>query len=665
MCGIAGVIGEAARDAGLLSRMAQTIAHRGPDDEGIWNDAEALIALVNRRLAIIDLSPHGHQPMLSADGRFVLTFNGEIYNHAELRDELEARGAVPSGGWRGHSDTETLLQAIASLRLEPALERCVGMYAFALWDRQERTLRLVRDRFGEKPLYYGWVAKDFMFASELKAIRAHPRFEGEIDRRALALYASRTYIPAPLSIYRRIFKLEPGCILDVPLDAAGKPLEEPPSTDSPASGLSVTRYWSYRDVLLSGLRDPIRDEDEVLFQLEFVLARAVQSQSIADVPVGAFLSGGIDSSAIVALYQKYSSQPVRTFTIGFREEAFNEADHARAVARHLGTEHNERVVTAREAQEVIPQLPRIYDEPFADSSQIPTFLVSRFAREQVTVALSGDGGDELFGGYNRYFGTGRFWSKLKLLPAPVRAALAAPLGRVPPSAWDLVGKGVLGKRRPPYFGAKVRKTMRSIAGARSLDGVFATFLDEWAGEPSPVLGADVDPKLCAFDLNLPGAPDAMRMMYCDAVSYLPDDILCKVDRATMAASLEGHAPYLDHRVAALAARIPNGMKIRGGSGKHILRKLLYREAPRELFERPKAGFGIPVGEWIKGPLRDWAEGLLDSSSLSAEGWFDADIVRARWKQHLNGGRDSTQALWAILMFQAWVREERTDVAAAA
>jgi len=665
MCGIAGVIGEGALDAGLPPRMARRIAHRGPDDEGIWTDPEAGVALVNRRLAIIDLSPQGHQPMLSGDGRFVLTFNGEIYNHAELREELDAKGAVPRGGWRGHSDTETLLQAIAALGLEAALERCVGMYAFALWDRQERQLRLVRDRFGEKPLYYGWAGKDFVFASELKAIRVHPRFPGEIDRRALALYASRTYIPAPLSIHRGIYKLEPGCILDLPLHAVGRPLGEPPEVGAPGNGLTVSRYWSYRDVLRAGLEDPIRDEDEALFQLEYVLARAVQSQSVVDVPVGAFLSGGIDSSTVVALYQKYSSQPVRTFTIGFHEEAFNEADHARAVARQLGTEHNERMVTAREAQEVIPQLPEIYDEPFADSSQIPTFLVSRFAREQVTVALSGDGGDELFGGYNRYFGTARFWSKLKRLPAPLRAAVAAPFQKVSPGVWDLIGKIALRKGRPPYFGAKVRKTFRSIAGARTLDDVFATFLDEWAGELTPVIGGNRDTSLCSFDLDLAGGADSERMMYCDAVSYLPDDILCKVDRATMAASLEAHAPYLDHRVAALAARIPVDMKISGGRGKGILRKLLYREAPRDLFERPKAGFGIPVGEWIRGPLRPWAEELLDPVAMQSAGWFDTAAIRSRWEQHLSGQRDSTQAIWAILMFQAWLREQRSDVAAAA
>ena len=666
MCGIAGVVGESSRDAALLSRMAGAIAHRGPDDQGTWIDVDAGVGLANRRLAIIDLSPHGHQPMHSSDGRYVLTFNGEIYNHAEIRAELDARGATPEGGWRGHSDTETLLEAIATLGLEAALSRSVGMFAFALWDRKDRVLRLVRDRFGEKPLFYGWIGRDFVFASELKALRIHPRFDGEIDRRAVGLFASRTYIPAPLSIYRGLFKLEPGCILQIDLTAAARPLSEAPPIDHSSDGLAVSRYWSYRDVLRAGLEDPLEDEAEVLEQLERAIARAVESQSIADVPVGAFLSGGIDSSTVVGLYQKYSSQPVRTFTIGFEEKAFNEADYAREVARHFGTEHHERIVTAQETREVIPKLPYMYDEPFADSSQIPTYLVSRFAREQVTVAISGDGGDELFGGYKRYFTTGRLWSKLKLLPAPIRAAAGASLGRLPPSAWDRLGGLAAGDRLPPYFGMKVRKALLTVAGARNLDELFLTFLDEWSGGTSPVRGNEAAAGLCSFDLDLgPSAPDVLRMMYCDATSYLPDDILCKVDRASMAVSLEVHAPFLDHRVAELAARIPIEMKIRGGKGKMILRKLLYREAPSELFERPKTGFGIPVGQWIKGPLRDWADDLLDSRSMQSEGWLDPMPIRRRWEDHLSGKRDSTQALWAILMFQAWLREQRVDTAAAA
>jgi asparagine synthase (glutamine-hydrolysing) len=666
MCGIAGVLGEGSRDVSLLARMGDRLAHRGPDDQGIWADPEAAIGLVNRRLAIVDLSPAGHQPVHSSNGRFVLTFNGEIYNHSDLRSELEERGAVPEGGWRGHSDTETLIEAIATLGLEPTLERCVGMFAFALWDRRERRLTLVRDRFGEKPLYYGWAGKDFVFASELKAIRTHPSFDGAIDRRALRLFAARSYIPAPLSIHRGIYKLEPGCMLELSIDSAGRALVDPPSAGLRSDGFSLSRYWSYRDLVRAGLENPIDNEDEALEALEAALARAIRVQSIADVPVGAFLSGGIDSSTIVALYQKYSTQPVRTFTIGFEEQAFNEAHYARAIATHFGTEHHERIVTPGEARDVIPRLPRMYDEPFADSSQIPTYLVSRFAREHVTVALSGDAGDEIFGGYNRYFMTARAWARLKLLPGPLRAVAATSLARVPSAAWDRLGGLVPGARLPRQFGSKAAGSLRAMAGARNLDEAFTALLDAWAGDNCPVIGDETLPSLCPFDLDVgPDAPDSLRMMYCDAVSYLPDDILCKVDRASMAASLEAHVPYLDHRVAALAARIPIRMKIEGGTGKKILRTLLYREAPKQLFERPKTGFGIPVGEWIKGPLRDWAEDLLDDRRMRLEGWLDPDPVMRRWRDHLSGRRNSTEAIWAILMFQAWVRDQRAETSAAA
>jgi asparagine synthase (glutamine-hydrolysing) len=665
MCGIAGIVGEAAVDRGLLAHMAAVLTHRGPDDQGIWADDEAGIAFVHRRLAIVDLSAAGHQPMFSSDGRLVITFNGEIYNHGEIRAELDAAGAAPEGGWRGHSDTETLLEAVSRWGLRAALERCVGMFAFGLWDRQSRTLSLARDRFGEKPLYYGWAGTDFVFASELKAIRCHRRFSGEIDRQALGTYTRRSYIPAPLSIYRGIFKLEPGCILQVPLGDARKPLSEPPSEQAAGSGVLLIRYWSYRETLLAGRADPFKHGQDAVDELERALAAAVRGQSMADVPVGAFLSGGIDSSSVVAQYQKYSSQPVRTFTIGFREDAFNEADHARAVAEHFGTRHFEKVVTARETQEVIPKLPALYDEPFADSSQIPTYLVSAFAREQVTVALSGDGGDELFGGYNRYFATARVWSAARRLPWPLRAAAGRSLASVPAGAWTAIGMLVRRRRPPPFFGDRVRKTFGTIASGPGLDQVFTSFLDEWAGDGSPVLGAGADPAGCRFDLDAgDAAPDALRMMYCDAVSYLPDDILCKVDRAAMGVSLETRVPFLDHRVAAVAARMPVEMNVRDGSGKHMLRKLLYRDAPSALFERPKAGFGIPVGEWLKGPLRDWAESMLDRRSLESDGWFDSRAVRRRWQDHLTGARDGTQALWAILMFEAWQRDTTSLRAAA-
>lgn len=657
MCGIAGLLSGLKVDDALLARMTDRIAHRGPDDKGGWVDPEAGVGLGHRRLSIIDLSPLGHQPMVSNDGRWVIVYNGEIYNHAELRAELDedSRGPKSNGiPWRGHSDTEALVEGIAVWGLEATLKKAVGMFALALWDRKERLLHLARDRFGEKPLYWGWSAGSFVFASELKAIRSLDGFDNEIDRRAVRMLAARTYIPAPLSIYRRIFKLRPGTILTARADAWKNPLDDAPEPSASAGPVSIVPYWSYRDVVAAGLADPIEDEEEALRLLEETLAGAISGQAVADVPVGAFLSGGIDSSTVVGLYQKYSSVPVRTFSIGFEEESFNEAEWAKKVAAHFGASHNERYVTVKETRDVIPQLPAMYDEPFADSSQIPTHLVSKFAREQVTVALSGDGGDELFGGYNRYFGTARLWRHMRRLPRPVRRGAGHAFGALPPGFWN----ATLGRGRARHFGTKVQKTFRTMARADGIAGVFDSFLDEWAGRRSPAIDGAGTPSQCAFDLDAgPGAPDATRMMYCDAVSYLPDDILCKVDRASMAVSLETRVPFLDHRVAAVAARIPERMKIRGGSGKEILKKLLYREAPRALFERPKAGFGVPVGEWIKGPLRPWAEELLDPATMQAEGWFDADIVQSRWRQHLRGESDSTTAIWPVLMFESWRRQQ--------
>ena len=652
MCGIAGVVGQRA-EAGTLRAMSGALRHRGPDDEGCWIDEESRVGLAHRRLAIVDLSACGHQPMHSADGRLVLSYNGEIYNHPELRKQLEARGQGPAGGWRGHSDTETLLQAIACWGLEQALAQAVGMFAFALWDRRERRLHLVRDRFGEKPLYYGWAGRDLVFGSELKALRAHPAFGGEIDRVALGHYAARTYIPAPRSVYRGIFKLLPGCILTID-PAAAERLGDPPEVGGSHAGLKLRRYWSYRDVVEQGGREPLRDEREAMEAVEKALRAAVAGQSVADVPVGAFLSGGIDSSTIVALYQGQASSSARTFSIGFEEQGYNEAEHARAVAEHLGTVHHEHVVTVREAQDVIPLLPSMYDEPFADSSQIPTFLVSRFAREKVTVALTGDGGDELFAGYNRHVMAPALWRRLKRVPGPLRAAAGQALGRVPSRAWSAM-LGLLPGHHPPHAGARLQKALRVAAGAKSTDDVFASFLDEWSTAPSPVLGGAGAP---VPDL-LVDAGEVERMCFADAVGYLPDDILCKVDRASMAVSLETRLPFLDHRVAEAAARVPASLKVREGRGKHILRQILYRHVPRELVDRPKSGFAVPVGEWIRGPLRDWAEDLLDPDVLSGEGFFDAAAVRQRWAQHQSGQRESTPALWAVLMFQAWLREQRS------
>jgi asparagine synthase (glutamine-hydrolysing) len=652
MCGLAGILGPGAAGQDTLVAMARSIAHRGPDDEGVWIDAGTGIGLAHRRLAIVDLSPMGHQPMASASGRLVLAFNGEIYNHRLIRAELEALRPI---AWRGHSDTETLVEAIGEWGLTAALGRAVGMFALAVWDRQERTLQLARDRFGEKPLYFGWVGEDFVFASELKALRQHPRFAAAIDRRALRLLASRAYIPAPFSIYEQLFKLEPGCILTATAEAARHPTLRPPQAGDRLPGLSIDRFWSLKDATIKGLANPVATEAEALDGLEQVVGQAIDGQAVADVSVGAFLSGGIDSSAVVALYQAHSPGRVKTFTIGFEQAGYDEAVHAKAVAAHFGTEHHERYVSVADAQAVIPSLGTMYDEPFADSSQIPTHLVSRLARDHVTVALSGDGGDELFGGYSRYLAMASTWAALQRMPRGVRKLVGGALGAVPPRLINR-GAAVLGMNRAEHFGHRVHKAFGTMRGARDLGDLVGNFLDEW--DTSPVLPSQPLPAEGAFDLLLDvDAPDITRMMYNDATSYLPDDILCKVDRAAMAVSLETRVPFLDHRVAEFAARIPVSMQIRGGTGKTILRRLLYRHAPEAMFDRPKAGFAVPVGEWIRGPLRAWAEELLDTATLASEGYWDPGMVERRWQAHLAGTRDSTQALWTVLMFQAWKRDQ--------
>jgi asparagine synthase (glutamine-hydrolysing) len=653
MCGIAGYLSRRGIDPALLRRMGDSIRHRGPDDRGEWLDEAAGVGFAHRRLAILDLSPAGHQPMQSADGRYVLSYNGEIYNHADIRRELD-RDFGPLA-WRGHSDTETLVEAIARWGLEATLGKCVGMFALSLWDAKDRKIQLARDRFGEKPLYYGWVGGDLVFGSELAAIQLNPRFDNRIDPAALRIYAARSYVPAPLSIYQHIYKLPPGSVLTASVEATGSRPSAPPEPGFADRHLKIEPYWSYRQAVLDGLEQPFEDEGEALEALEAALSQAVTGQSLADVPVGAFLSGGIDSSTVVALYQKYSTQPVRTYTIGFDDPAYNEAPAAKAVAEHLGTQHHELYLTDRDAREVIPKLASIYGEPFADSSQIPTYLVSAFARQQVTVALSGDGGDELFGGYHRHIFAPRFWGRIGPVPRPLRRALFGSLSVMPRSLLSACG-ALAGLSPLAREGDKIRKFARVASTARSFDEVADSFLDEWYGTASPLV-APTELNEWARVLP-PETASPIQIMYRDAVSYLPDDILCKVDRASMAVSLESRVPYLDHRVAAVAARIPLAMKIRGGRGKHILRELLYREAPRELFERPKAGFAIPVGQWIKGPLRDWAEELLRPAAMAEAGWFEPSVIQQRWRDHLSGRRDSTAALWAVLMFQAWWRENR-------
>lgn len=656
MCGFAGLLtfspGFSADLASAITEMAISLSHRGPDDAGTWVDADAGIALGHRRLSIVDLSPAGHQPMPSVSGRYVIAFNGEIYNHLELRVTLAAAGLAPA--WRGHSDTETLLAGFTAWGVEPTLQRSVGMFAIALWDRETRTLTLARDRFGEKPLYHGWVGQGaeraFVFGSELKALRAYPGFSAPVCRQALAQYLRFTYVPAPLSIYEGIRKLEPGCLLTVQPARAGEAPGE----------VRIQRWWSPQSAVAKARQNPVTDPAVAVQQLEQRLGEAVRLQSQADVPLGAFLSGGVDSSAIVALMQQQSPRPIKTFTIGFDENDFDESPHALAVARHLGTEHHEIRVTPRMALDVIPELPWMYDEPFADSSQIPTHLVCKAARQHVTVALSGDAGDELFGGYNRYFWGPRIWRHVAWLPFPLRRALGSAITAVPASGWDALGRssGV------PLLDNKAGKFAKPLATVRNLDDLYWSLVTEWDDPGSLVKGLagqqtsspHDEASFKTLDASLPAGLDAVeRMMLRDTLTYLPDDILCKVDRAAMACSLETRVPFLDHRVAELAWQLPVNLKVQGNTGKWVLRQLLYKHVPRELIERPKAGFAVPVAQWLRGPLRDWAETLLDEARLEREGYLRPAPIREAWRQHL-AGHDNTTRLWPVLMWQAWLEQ---------
>jgi asparagine synthase (glutamine-hydrolysing) len=648
MCGLAGFMVRDAGDGELMrqraERMANQIAHRGPDDAGQWVDTEWGVALAHRRLSILDLSPAGHQPMRSACGRFVLVFNGEIYNHMALRAQLESGGGAQA--WRGHSDTETLLACVAAWGVTRTLQAAVGMFAIALWDRTEHVLVLARDRLGEKPLYYGWQGATFLFGSETKALQAHPDFSASVDRGALALLLRHNCIPAPYSIHAGILKLPPGCLLRIharSLEAAGVP----------------EAYWTLNDTLAAGLADPFAGSDlEATDALESQLRQSIAAQMLADVPLGAFLSGGIDSSTVVALMQAQSERPVRTFTIGLGEGAYDEARHAAAVAAHLGTDHTELRIHADDALAVIPRLPQIYCEPFADSSQIPTFLVSQLACRHVKVALSGDGGDELFGGYNRYLGARRIWSRLQYLPRPLRATLGRMLLAVSPAAWngvfDAIAPLLPARARIALPGEKAHKLAR-VLSAGDGHAYYRGLTSQWPDPGAVVIGATEPPTRLTDRTTWPAADSFEHwMMAMDAQTYLPDDILAKVDRAAMANSLETRVPLLDHRVVALAWRMPMRFKIRDGEGKWLLRQVLYRHVPRAMVDRPKMGFGIPLDAWLRGPLRAWAEELLCARRLADEGYFHPGPVRAMWEQHLVGSRNWQHHLWPILMFQAWL-----------
>lgn len=638
MCGIAGFFfnGRASKLdlQPTINRMTQAIAHRGPDDAQHWIDDEAGVALGHRRLSILDLSPAGRQPMESADGRYVLVYNGEIYNHRDLRAELVSAGAAPD--WRGHSDTEVLLAGISFWGLEETLRRSNGMFALALWDRKERALTLARDRFGEKPLYYGWVEGGFVFGSELKALNAHPHVRRELDRDALCLFLRHNYVPTPHSIWKNISKLPQAHYLTLS-----------------GSGSRILKcYWSFEGAALRGQSSARADTPAMLDELESLLKDAVLRRMDSDVPTGAFLSGGIDSSLIVALMQAQSASPVKTFSMGFHEKAYNEAEHGKAVARHLGTDHTELYVQPRDALDVVPQLPHIWDEPFADSSQIPTLLLSKLTKAHVTVSLSGDAGDEIFGGYNRYFQAVWLRRNIGKLPSGLRRMLARAMQS--PQLGTVLGavNTLLPARVRQAAVADRLPKLASLLEADTDDALYRQLVSHWSQPEQLVIGGR-EPGTLIASAPFPQLDFAHRMMAMDTLTYLPDDILVKVDRASMAVSLEARVPFLDHRVAEFAWQMQLDAKINGNTGKLPLRRLLYRHVPQSIVDRPKMGFGVPVEAWLKGPLKHWAEDLLDPRRIKAQGIFEPDIITRYWQEHQQGRRRWHNHLWDVLMFQAW------------
>lgn len=654
MCGIAGFLDVKRRSTidratATVRAMSSALQHRGPDHQGSWVVPEMGIALGHQRLSIIDLSDEGHQPMRSASGRFVITYNGELYNFQRIRNELKDRGRR----FRGHCDTEVLLAAIDEWGLEEALPRLNGMFAFAVWDTTLEELHLVRDRIGEKPLYYGWVGSSFIFGSELKALQEHPDFKAAVDRNALALYLRHGVIPGPHTIYENIFKLPAGSVLSVAASVALGTLPRP------------IPYWSLAEVAEKGVAAPLSATDEdAADQLEMLMGDAVALRMQADVPLGAFLSGGIDSSLVVALMQARSIRRIQSFTIGFEGAAYDESGDARAVAKHLGTEHTEWVVTPTDALEAIPRMPNLYDEPFADSSQVPTFLVSQMTRQHVTVSLSGDGGDELFGGYNRYHWCNEVWRRIGWAPLPFRQAAATTLDALSPQTWEALlewAKPLLpSKLRVRNAGTKIRK-LAEVLPATGIENMYFELHSLWKNPAAIVIGGvEAESLLGNQDRWAQLSDPVAQMMYLDAMTYLHDDILVKVDRATMGVSLEARVPFLDPRVIEFAWRLPPRMKIRHGHGKWLLRQVLYRHIPRELVDRPKMGFGLPIDDWLRGPLRPWAEDLLAPDRLRREGFLRPDPILRRWSEHLSGRRDWQFHLWPILMFQAWLQSQQPN-----
>lgn len=666
MCGVTGFWAPPASGesfAPVLERMIHSMRHRGPDSSGVWHDENAGIGLGHARLAIVDLSPGGAQPMRSPDGRYTICYNGEVYNFPAIRQELEDAGMAPQ--WNGASDTEVMLAAFQAWPFEEALERFIGMFAFALWDAHEQTLTLSRDRLGIKPMYFGFQQDTLLFGSELKPLREHPSWRGGLDFTALGAYFQRAYVPAPYSIYKDVFKLLPGAYVRFNRE------------DLKARRIPVVkRYWRLEERALEGLAVPFEgSESEVADELERLLSDAVGLRMVADVPLGAFLSGGIDSSTVVALMQAQSSSPVRTFSIGSRSKDYDEAHEAVKVARHLGTQHTELYVEPEEAQKVIPQLPVMYDEPYADYSQIPTYLVSKLAREQVTVSLSGDGGDELFGGYNRYLQAPRLWRNMQRLPRPMRKSIALAMQHggeaILGNAYLLAEPLLPAKKRIPLFRDKLQKISNALPASTPTD-IFYSLTSYWRSQedilndgpsPIPLLGTGAPASPFQVHPAQPDVPDTVApfaswMMGADQHTYLPDDILTKLDRASMAVSLEGRVPLLDHRVVEFAWRTPLEMKLgrAGGIGKRILRQVLYRHVPRELVDRPKQGFDVPLDKWLQGPLQDWGADLLSERRIREQGVLNPKTVTKAWKAHQSGKRNMIDQLWITLMFQAWVDE---------
>ena len=647
MCGISGFYSKncfAFNNA--ILKMTSAISHRGPDSCNTWQDKNSGIFFGHQRLSILDLSVAGNQPMKSNSGRFVITYNGEIYNHLEIRQEIKKININIK--WKSNTDTETLLEALELWGIEKTLKKTVGMFAFGLWDKKNKTLYLARDRMGEKPLYFGWKGKGdnkvFLFGSELKAIKAHPEFSREINRDAISLQFRHNYIPDPFSIYKDIYKLLPGHYLKLTEhDLKKNKLPDP------------IIYWSLFKNAIYGSSNKLNfSEENFIVDFESRLKTSVKKKMLSDVPLGAFLSGGIDSSTIVAMMQSQSNQPIKTFTIGFSEDEFNEANHAKKIAKYLGTDHTELYFSSKTALEVIPKLPNIYDEPFSDNSQIPSYILSQLTKQHVKVALSGDGGDELFCGYNRYFSTYSWSKRFSSIPISLRKILANAAKKVSPNSWNMLLRFVPGLNKQINFGHKIHKGIDALKTDNLLD-LYFILTSHWQN-PTTVVKNSSEPEILLSKIKseLSILNNYEKMMAIDQITYLPNSILVKIDRASMASSLETRVPFLDHELIEYAWKIPHKFKLRNGEGKWILKKILSKYVPKILTDRPKMGFGIPLGDWLRGPLRDWAENLLDEKRLIQEGFLNPKLIREKWTEHLSNKNNWQYDLWNVLMFQAWI-----------